>query len=716
VKLAHAIVSILLFSHTLYGSTIPAVYIKTPPKIDGKIEETIWQTAAIVTDLIQKEPNTGESISEKTIVYTCYDKDNLYVAFNCFDDPQKITAKEIGRDATLKSEDKITITIDTFLDRRNGYWFEISPRGSKGDALFGQNGAVRNKDWDGIWRGRSVIHDKGWSTEIAIPFKSLNFHPTQSTWGIKFSRDIQHKSEIAFWPASSLNGPKYQVADAAELVGLKGMSQGLGLDIRPYALGGIDQERDASNKWDGDAGLDLFYQITPALKSVFTVNTDFAQTEVDDRKVNLTRFRLYFPEKRDFFLDGSNYFQFANIGNSTRPKLQPFFSRRIGLDDNGTPIPIIAGTKITGQAGKWNLGFMDVVDQRENRDQNFAVARITRNIGEQSAIGVIGTHGNADSKKDNYVIGADLKLATSKLGGDKNLNYYLYGLKSNTKDVSDKDIAIGTEISYPNDFLNFTAGFMQIDENFDAGIGYVRRKNIRNSYGTIGLGPRPKKWGIVQLDIENEFEYITDLDNRLITRDIGFQPLGIRFISGEEVSFEFNQQYDILDKDFDIYDDYIVPADTYEYWRQKLEFSSAQRRDLWTELEYEWGDFWTGNADQIALSAGYKIAVPVNLVMEYEHNDVKLPVGDFTVDVYRVNLDLLFSPRLTLKSFVQYDDESRRMGWQSRLQWIITPGNEILFAWNSIWSDPMDRMNPHLRDLTLAQSTTRLKINYNYRF
>jgi hypothetical protein len=712
-----SIVTLLLFnSAVLYGSSIKAIHVNTPPKIDGKVDDTVWKQAAVVSEFVQREPNTGEPVSEKTMAYICYDKDYLYFAFMCHDDPKKITAKELGRDAVLASEDKITISLDTFLDRRNSYWFEINPRGSKGDALFSQNASVRNKDWDGIWQGRSTIHEKGWSTEVAIPFKSLNFHPTQTTWGIKFTRDIQHKSEMAIWPVANLNGEEYQISDAGDLVGLEGISQGIGLDIRPYVLSGIDQMRGENSAWNGDAGFDLFYQLTPGLKSVFTLNTDFAQTEVDDRQVNLTRFRLYFPEKRDFFLDGSNYFRFGNEGEQNNPKLVTFFSRRIGLNDNGTPIPIYAGTKITGQAGPWNLGFLDVVDQRENRNQNFAVARITRNFGQQSAIGIIGTHGNAESENENYVFGADIKLATSTLGGSKNLNFYLYGLKSKTEGLSGKDMAIGSELSYPNDFFNFTAGYLQIDENFVAGVGFLPRKNIRNSYGRLGLGPRPNKWGILQIQIESEFDYITDFNNRLLTREIEFEPIGFRFLSGEGASYEISHKYEMLDHDFNIYGDFYIPAQTYEFIQQTIRLSSAERRRLWGEIDYEWGDFWNGTSDQISLKGGYKVSVPVALAMEFEHNDVSLPVGAFTVDVYRINFDLLFSPRLTLKSFIQYDDESRRMGWQSRLRWILKPGNEILFAWNSLWSDPKDRMNPHLRDFTLAQSTTRLKINYNYRF
>ncbi len=714
-----AVIPMLFFSSMLFSTTIDAIYVDNPPKIDGYVDDTAWQQAVVVTEFIQREPDTGEPVSEKTVAHICYDKNYLYIGFICHDDPKKITAKEIGRDAALPNDDKVVIILDTFLDRRNSYWFEINPRGSKGDALFGQNGAAMNKDWDGIWLGRSSIQAHGWETEVAIPFKSLNFHPTQTTWGFKLARDIQHKSEKAYWPVANINGPQYMVSDAGDLTGLDGISQGVGLDIRPYGLLGVDQKRgeDFSFKSiEGHAGLDVFYQITPGLKSVLTVNTDFAQTEVDDRQINLTRFRLFFPEKRDFFLDGSNYFQFANEGESRRPKMVTFWSRAIGLDEHGAPIPIVAGAKVTGQAEAWNIGILDVVDERERGTQNFAVARVSRNIGEQSAIGFIGTYGNSESTEENSVVGADVKLATSRLAGGKNLSYYLYGLKSNTEGLSGRDMAWGTEISYPNDLLNFSAGYMQIDENYVAGVGYVRRKNIRNSYGEIGFGPRPKKWGILQLEIGAEFDYITDFANRLLTREVELEPIGIRFLSGEEISCEITRTYEFLDHDFDIFNGFIIPSDTYEYTRQGIRASSAQRRKVFAGIDYEWGEFWTGTAEEIRLDVGYKISVPVALAAEFEYNDVELPVGNFIVKVYRNNFDLLFSPRLTLKSFVQYDDESQRLGWQSRLRWIIQPGNDIILAWNSLWSDPKARMDPHLRDFALAQSTTRLKLNYNYRF
>ncbi|MBN1559569.1 carbohydrate binding family 9 domain-containing protein [candidate division KSB1 bacterium] len=716
-SIAHTLISTLLGAQ-LFSASIEAVYVETPPRIDGKIIEPVWQQAAVISEFIQREPHTGAPASEKTVAYVCYDQHFLFVAFKCHDDPARITAKQMARDATLMSEDKVVIMLDTFLDRRNSYWFEINPRGSMGDALFSQNGAVMNKEWDGIWEGRSSIHADGWDTEVAIPFKTLNFHPSQTTWGLKLIRDIQHRAETSYWPTANINSLDYQISDAGELVGLRGMTQGIGLDFRPYALAGAAQKRAAEASIDGNVGVDLFYQLTAGLKSVLTINTDFAQTEVDGREVNLTRFPLFFPEKRDFFLDGSNYFRFAVEGDDESPKsrqLIPFFTRRIGLGADGAPIPILGGLKLTGQSGPWNLGILDVLDARETGRQNFVVLRASRYIGAQSAIGLIGTRGNAATPRQNSVIGADLKLATSTWGGDKNIVYYLFGLKSSTDSLAGRDMAFGSEISYPNDLFQFRLGYMQIEENFIAGVGFVPRTNMRDSYGSIAVAPRPHRWGILQIEIAAEFDYITDLTNRLLTREIEFKPLDVRFLTGDNLSLEFDHTFEALDRDFNIYGDYIIPAGRHEFLRPGVCFASAQRRRLWAEVDYEWGEFWQGSADQIELAGGYKVSVPVALEFQLEHNDVRLPAGAFSVDVYRVNLDLLFSPRMTLVSFIQYDDESGHIGWQSRFRWILQPGNEIFVVWNSLW-DPAQRMNPHWADFRLAQSTTQIKINYNYRF
>ncbi|MEI6277622.1 MAG: DUF5916 domain-containing protein, partial [Prolixibacteraceae bacterium] len=433
--------------------SINAIKIAKAPVIDGRLNDEAWSSAAKIDQLVQREPNSGQPVSEKTNFYICYDANFLYVGVKCYDDPKKITAKEMARDVSLGNDDRIQVILDTYLDHRNGYWFQIGPRGSIGDATISENGAVFNKQWDGLWEGKAHIVADGWEAEMAIPFKTMGFDKYNPNWGIKFIRHIKRKLEMSYWPSANINSYKFQVSDAGLLVGLKNITQGIGLDISPYVVGGMDTKKNVSNKYPVKAGMDVFYQITPSLKSSLTINTDFAETEVDDRQINLTRFDLLFPEKRDFFLDGASLFSFGIQGedaNTYGKNIIPFFSRRMGLDNSGLPIQINYAAKLTGMINKWNIGVMQVNDEHPDRNTNFSVARISRSFGSESSVGAIGTYGNAVSALENYVGGVDLKLATSKFHGNRNLSMVLFGLKSNTKGLSDNDLSWGGTISYPN--------------------------------------------------------------------------------------------------------------------------------------------------------------------------------------------------------------------------------------------------------------------------
>ncbi len=700
------VVPVLLTSSAFSDSTVTAVLIEEAPKIDGVTDDPAWKKATPVTDFFQREPNPGQPVSERTEVLVCYDLDRLYIAFRCNEtDPTKITAKELARDVSLGEDDRVQVILDTFLDGRNGYWFQIGPRGSIGDALVSDNGAGFNKEWDGLWEGKAKIHSHGWDGELAIPFKTLSFQPNQPRWGMKLIRHIRRKLESSYWPVANLDTQRFQVSDSGLLDGLEGISQGIGLDVSPYALGGFDQAAGAGTDAVGDAGLDAFYQITPALKSALTLNTDFAQAEVDARQINLTRFQLFFPEKRDFFLQGSNYFTFGPSGT----QLIPFFSRRIGLDALGNPIPIIGGAKLTGQIGRWNLGFLDIVDDRSDRNPNFLVGRVRRNIGSQSSLGMIVTSGNSLGPEDNQVVGADFRLASSTFRKNKNIGLSFFGLKSRTDGVNGADAAFGTEFTYPNDYLNLTAGFHQIENNFTPGVGFVPRRDIRESYVRSALGPRPNRWGILQLLFELNFDYITNLDNRLLTREFTLSPLHVRFRTGDEVAFTTTRQYEHLDNNFGIHPYHTVPAGSYSFARHAITLQGAQRRNLWAGFRYRWGTFYNGDRRDVSLAFGYKVSVPLYLGLELDRNRVELLDGRFGTNISRLNANILFSPDITLYNFLQYDNLSRNLGWQSRLRWIIKPGNEILVVWNSKMYDPLERYE-------LTESTGRIKLRYNYRF
>ncbi len=702
------VVGKISFSQTI----AKAIRIKNPPTIDGHINDEAWEQAFKIDKFYQREPNPGEEVSEKTIMYICYDNNFLYFGMKCYDDPKKITAKEMARDVSLGNDDRVQIILDTYLDHRNGYWFQIGPRGSIGDALISENGASMNKEWDGLWSGKSSIDEDGWEAELAIPFKTLGFNPSQSVWGLKLIRNIKRKLEASYWPVANLNTYRFQISDSGILEGLEGITQGIGLDLSPYVIGGMNTVRSEKNKYTADGGLDMFYQVTPSLKASLSINTDFAETEVDDRQINLTRFNLHFPEKRDFFLDGSNYFKFGIEGddnNSYRNSIVPFFSRRLGLDDNGNMLPVRYAAKITGQEKNWNIGMLYVSDKRDYGNSNLSVGRISRNIGRQSSVGVIGTFGNAVSDSKNRVGGFDMKLATSKFQKNKNLTFTMFGLISGTEVKRDHNTSWGADIAFPNDFLYFGLGHYEVGENFVAGIGFVPRNNIKASYGNFSLGPRPGKWGILQVKSGGGFNYITNFDNVMVTRELNISPLGIRFKSGEEFSYTINQQYELLLKDFAIFPGFVIPENNYTFWRHNIVLTSAGSRNLAGVASFGTGNFYNGTRSDLKFTLNYKVAVPLFIGGNYTQNHVNLPEGDFTARIYQLNLNILFSPDITLYNYFQYDNASGKMGWQSRFQWIVKPGNEIILAWTSGWTQPESRW-------IMNESALRLKLKYNIRF
>lgn len=692
--------------------TIKAIRIDTPPTIDGHVNEPVWDEAFAVEEFYQREPYEGQPVSKKTIFLTCYDANNIYFAVKCWDDPKKITAKEMARDVSLGKDDRIQIILDTYLDKRNGYWFQIGPRGSIGDALVSENGAVLNKEWDGLWTGKAKITDWGWEAEMAIPFKTMGFDKESTQWGIKFIRNIVNSLEASYWPVANLNAHRFQVSDAGILDGIENITQGIGLDIAPYLVTGLNTKRGEKNDPKLTGGIDLFYQITPGLKSSLTINTDFAETEVDDRQINLTRFNLHYPEKRDFFLDGASNFKFGIDGDDTSPvakSIIPFFSRRMGLDSMGGPIPINIGAKLTGQINNWNLGMMYINDAREDGINNFSVARVSRNIGKQSSVGIIGTYGNALDNETNLVVGADMKLSTSTFQGNKNASFILFGLKSNTKEFQGNDVSWGSQVVYPNDFIKARLGYHQIGKNFVAGLGFVPRTNIRESYGELKFGPRPNKWGIMQIEFGGSFDYITNFEtNDLETREFEIQPLGIRFLSGEKISYSLVSQYDMLVKDFNIFEDFVIPKGTYEWWLQQVKLETKGARNVWGEASYRFGDFYNGKRNDIKMMVNWKVAVPFFIGGTVTRNNITLPDGSFNANIFQVNANVLFSPNLTFYNYLQYDNKSNSAGWQARVQWIIKPGNEIILAWTSNFNKPEN-------SYVLDESAVRLKLKYNIR-
>ena len=692
---------------------ITAVYTKTPPVIDGLVDESVWTEAAKIDELYQREPRNGESVSERTEFLFLFDHSNMYIAVRCFDDPASITAKELARDVSLGEDDRIQVIFDTFLDGRNGYWFQIGPRGSIGDALIGENGKDFNKSWDGLWDGKARINDHGWEAEMIIPFKTLGFKKGQETWGLKLIRHIKRNSESSYWPATSLNMDRFGVSDAGRITGLKDITQGIGLDIVTYATGGVSRNDNVNTEPVLDAGFDAFYQITPAMKAAITVNTDFAQTEVDERQINLTRFNLFFPEKRDFFLDGAGYFRFGINGDQANQQsnaMIPFFSRRIGLDMDGNPVPIKYGGKFTGKAGRWNLGLLHIKDDNAWENPGYTVGRISMDFGKQSSLGIIATNGNALSEAANSLAGIDLKLASSVINGNKVVIFNFYGLKSFTSNLEGDDYTFGTELNYPNDFLNFRLGYMQIGDNFTPGLGFLPRDNISVLYGNVTVGPRPEESIILQVRSGIGESLVSNLktgDPETFILDI--KALDLIFLSGDAVTFTSQYQFESLYNDFVIFGTHTIPKNDYRFWRHSIQLSSAKRRNLWLSARISAGSFYSGRRSDFLIQGGYKIGVPVFVGAEADQKYVDLPDGSFRTRIFRLNLNLLINPRITWYNFAQYENQTERIGWQSRFQWIIKPGKEIFLTFNSPFIDPMERFRPEIYE-------ARIKAKYTIRF
>ncbi|MCX6333014.1 MAG: hypothetical protein NT092_01755 [Bacteroidia bacterium] len=401
---------------------------------------------------------------------------------------------------------------------------------------------------------------------------------------------------------------------------------------------------------------------------------------------------------------------FLKNDNPKNTAMIPFFSRRIGLDSSGDPVTIKYGGKFTGKAGNWNFGFLHIKDDNAWENPGYTVGRVSYNIGKQSSIGIIGTNGNAFSDAGNSLAGIDLKLGSSELKGNKNINCTLYGMKSFTTGLRGNDLSFGTELNFPNDFLNFRLGYMQIGDNFIPGLGFIPRTGIRDVYGGLTLGPRPKNSPILQAKTGADYSFITDLKGGdLLTAEVNLKYFEITYLSGDIVSFSSQYQFEKLDEPFAIFKSISIPVDNYYFWRHTLMVTSAKRRNLWALAKLGFGTFYSGKRTDLLVQTGYKICVPVYLGLDAEHRWVDLKEGDFVTRIYRANLNFLFSPSISWSNFVQYDNKTEKIGWQSRFQWIIKPGKEVFLTFNSPIIDPLDRFTPEAYE-------ARVKVKYTIRF
>jgi hypothetical protein len=655
-------------------------------RVDGVLDDPAWQQAMPIGPLVQREPDEAAPATEATEVRILYTASTLYVGVLCRDrTPNAIVSTQLTRDAELESDDSITVVIDPFFDHRNGFLFQVNPAGARADGQIANNAEHMTLDWDGIWDASARITPDGWVAEIAIPFKTLRFKPGQTVWGLNVERMIKRRNELDRWSTPLRDSWISNLAQAGTLEGIEGINQGRGLDIRPYVSTGRENS-------DGrfQAGIDVFKNLTPNLNASVTVNTDFAETEADARQINLTRFPLFFPEKRAFFLEGAGVFDMAA---TTSAVVLPFHSRRIGLL-NGLEVPIMVGTKIVGRQSDYNIGVLDVqtrgVDDfgapGERLDgQNLLVARVSRNIFRQSWIGGIVTHGNPSGDGENTLVGADVRLATSTFRGDKNLSTSAFFLRTDDEASSTTDYAFGGNVDYPNDLWDCSLGWRQVGDNFQPALGFVPRRGIRRFSPGISFMPRPERFGIRQMFFEAQPAVVTDLHNVVQTWGVFTAPLNVEFESGDKAEFNYMPQYERLTEPFEIEDGILIPVGSYTMNRYGLQVETADKRPFVVAADVSWGEFYSGTRRDLQLEVFFKPSTHVFASVQYERNDVRLKEGAFAAQVFTVRADYNFSPNVSWANLLQYDTESRIVGVQSRFRWILKPGNDLFLVLNRGW-------------------------------
>ena len=661
--------------------------------LDGWLDEAVWERAIPATDFLQQDPDNGKPATEATEVRVVYGPTGLYLGILCLDsDSGALLGNQMQRDQPFEADDRFMWALDPFLDERSGYYFEINPSGAMGDGLInlsGGGGFRANKAWDGIWTARVRRTDIGWQAEVEIPFATVNFDPNAPAWGANFQRTVRRKNEESRWNGYSRNQGLMQMSTAGLVVGLEEIDQGLGLDLKPYLAGKITDTpmSGADRAYRGDAGFDLFYNVTPELRANFTLNTDFAETEVDDRRVNLTRFPLRFPEKRDFFLDGSNFFDFSATG------VTPFFSRRIGLDAEGNPQRIAYGVKLTGQAGAHDIGVLQVrtADSGNIPGEDFSVVRLKRRFLSESHVATMYTR-RAEAGTGAAVLhtaGAELHLSTSRFLGDRNLSLTGFYLWNNTPEGGGLGGARGFRVHYPNDTWLFQLSVRELQENFNPAVGFTPRRGFRRANPEAFFAPRPADhpW-IRRFRFGSDSQFLMDTRNRLVTRVFDVTLFEMELHSQDTLLFKAAPSRERLERDFQINPGIVLPKGTeYDFTRYSVAINTADRRKLAASAELEWGNFFSGTRREFSLDLRIRPRPGFFASVSGEFNRVELAEGNFSTSLLRSEVNTQFGPWVSLANRLQYDTVSRILGWQARFCWILKPGNDIFVVLNQNWID-----------------------------
>ena len=699
-------------------ATVRAYRLTEPLRLDGRLDEPIYTATPPIDGFRQQVPQEGAPATEPTEMWVFFDEDNIYISARCLDSqPNRLTANELRRDSNgIFQNDNFGIVLDTFLDRRNAFYFQTNAVGGMRDAAVTDGG--NNSNWSTVWDVRTTRTDQGYIVEMVIPFKSLRYRGSgPQTWGINARRVVLWKNESSMLsqvPASYAGGWT-QMAVAGTLVGLETPAQALNLELKPYAVSSLTTDRAARLPFDNDlrsnAGFDAKYGITRGLTADLTVNTDFAQVEEDLQQVNLTRFDLFYPEKREFFLEGQGIFDFGGqAGFSARTATVPimFFSRRVGLA-NGQSVPVLAGGRLTGKAGAFDVGGLVIATNDKPAagavKTTFSAARVRRNILRRSSVGVIATSrsptGSVEGTGTTAGADADFRFY-------ENIQANLYWARTSTPGRRGDEASYRTRFLYGGDRYGVEVDRVLIGSNFNPEVGFVRRGDVAMNYALARFSPRLRRGRLVrQLSWQGEFDYNTNADGGVLEDRSLAGRFGVEFNSSDQISVTATRQYERLPLDFTIARGVVIPAGAYTYQLVEGAYTLAQHRLFSGNASASYGSFYDGTR----ASAGYNgrvgfsphFALEPNLTVNW----VKLPYGDFTARLIGTRVVVSPSPRLAFSSLTQFNSSTRSVASSVRMRWEYTPGSDLYVVFSDGRGTAAAGL-PGLQNRSFAIKATRL--------
>ncbi|MBN4075147.1 MAG: hypothetical protein COA71_00930 [SAR86 cluster bacterium] len=696
------------------------------PILDGILDDPIWREARKITNFHQVQPVDHGEPTEISEFYITYDDNNFYMAARLYDsNPSQIRARQLIQGQNIFGDDTADILLDTFNNDRTAFYFQTNPNGVRSEGVW-ESASSYNNDWSGIWQVESSIDDQGWTTEMIIPFTTLNFDPNTDEWGLNLGRSIARKNERIYW--SSFNRST-NPATAGQVVGINDIQQGLGLDIAPsFTMAQVEDHVAGSSDNRVDPSLDVFYKFTPNLTGALTLNTDFSATEVDDRQVNLTRFSLFFPEKRDFFLQDSEIFSFGNIGGSgggnapPGAKLRngiPFYSRRIGLNPvTGQPVDIDVGGKLAGRVGNLSLGALAIQqgDRLGLEGQDVFVGRITSNILSESRIGAIFTEGDPNSNIDNSLVGVDFTYRNTQFSDSHTLSSDLWYQQSDTQGLDGDDKAYNANINYSTQGTgaSLEVDYSYVGDQYNPSLGFANRKGIERAAFSSNyryfLNSHPF---IRNLTFVFRGDHIRDAETGAMqSQFVQFNPIAFDTNRGDLVFIMLQNDKEGLAQPFEIRPGIFIPAGEYSFNYAQLMIRSSRNRTFAPNFIYREGKFYNGNSKVI--NAGFSWNPNRNLSIDFSYNytDASLPVGDFVSRLISMNANYAFNVRWSWVNLLQYDNGSGSLGVNSRLRWNPRAGENLYLVINYNFDSGIGAF----RELNSTDSEIVLKYTRNFRF